>query len=82
MRNPTRAPRDGFAPNPKAKLLDQMREVMRFHHDSYRTEKTYVHWVRRFLAFHRRPDRTGPDGLPPAPYPGITSGIRPAAERG
>lgn len=28
---------------PKAeKLMDQVREVMRFHHYSYRTEQTYV----------------------------------------
>ena len=27
--------------NPEAKLFDQIREVMRFHHYSYRTEKTY-----------------------------------------
>ena len=41
--------------NPKARLFDQVREVMRFHHYSLRTEKTYLQWVRRFLVFHRRP---------------------------
>ena len=35
---------------------------MRFHHYSYRTEKTYLQWIRRFLAFHRQPDRRGPEG--------------------
>ena len=50
-----------LVPNPKAKLFDQVREVMRFHHYSYRTEKTYQQWIRRFLLFHRRPDRSGPD---------------------
>ena len=45
--------------NPKARLFDQVREVMRFHHYSLRTEKTYLQWVRRFLVFHRRPDRSG-----------------------
>jgi site-specific recombinase XerD len=34
---------------------------MRFHHYSYRTEKTYQQWIRRFLLFHRRPDRSDPD---------------------
>jgi integron integrase len=43
--------------NPKAKLLDQVREVLRVKHYSLRTEETYVQWIRRFLKFHR--DRTG-----------------------
>ena len=39
--------------NPKAKLLDQVREVLRVKHYSLRTEETYVDWIRRFLKFHR-----------------------------
>jgi len=39
--------------NPKSKLLDQMREVLRVKHLSLRTEESYVQWVRRFLKFHR-----------------------------
>ena len=39
--------------NPKAKLLDQVREVLRIKHYSLRTEETYVDWIRRFLKFHR-----------------------------
>ena len=39
--------------NPKSKLLDQMREVLRVKHYSLRTEETYVQWVQRFLKFHR-----------------------------
>jgi hypothetical protein len=31
-------PREGFVPNPKLKLLDQVSEVMRFKHYSLRTE--------------------------------------------
>lgn len=66
MKNPTWQhrveKRPVLVPNPKARLLDQIREVMRFHHYSYRTEKTYSQWVRRYLAFHRRPERSGPDG--------------------
>lgn len=34
------------------KLLDQLREVLRLKHYSYRTEQSYVHWVRRFILFH------------------------------
>jgi integron integrase len=47
-------------PNPKARLFDQVREVMRFHHYSLRTERTYLQWMRRFLVFHRLPERAGP----------------------
>jgi len=39
--------------NPKAKLLDQSREVLRVKHYSLRTEEAYVLWVRRYLQFHR-----------------------------
>ena len=33
-------------------LLDSVREAVRIRHYSYRTEKTYVHWVKRFVLFH------------------------------
>jgi hypothetical protein len=36
-------------PNPKARLLDQVREVTRFHHYSLHTKKAYLHWIRRYL---------------------------------
>src|SRR6185295_2191586 len=39
--------------NPKAKLLDQVREVLRVKHYALRTEEAYVDWMRRFLKFHR-----------------------------
>ena len=34
------------------RLLDQMREVLRLKHLSYRTEEAYISWVRRFILFH------------------------------
>ena len=37
---------------PKPKLLDQVRASMRTRHYSLRTEKTYVHWIKRFIFFH------------------------------
>ena len=46
-------PRDGLAPNPKLKLFDQCREVMRFQHLSYRTEQTYLEWIKRYVVFCR-----------------------------
>jgi hypothetical protein len=36
------------------KLLEQMRDVMRLKHYSYRTEQTYCDWVERFIRFHFR----------------------------
>jgi hypothetical protein len=52
---------EGFRPNPKAKLLDQCREVLRFHHLSYRTEQAYLDWIRRYIVFHgkRHPREMG-----------------------
>ena len=35
------------------RLLDQVRDVIRRRHYSYRTEQTYVHWIKRFIHFSR-----------------------------
>ena len=53
--------REGFIPNPKLKLLDQVSEVMRFKHYSLRTERTYREWMRRYIVFHgkRHPREMG-----------------------
>jgi hypothetical protein len=59
MKKASKAPRPVLVPNPKARLLDQVREVMRFHHYAIRTEKTYMQWIRRFLVFHREKIKTG-----------------------
>jgi len=40
-----------FKPNPKLKLMDQVRQVLRYHHDSYRTEQTSCDWIIRFVKF-------------------------------
>jgi len=37
---------------PPKKLLDQVREAIRIKHYSYRTEESYVYWIRRFILFH------------------------------
>jgi hypothetical protein len=39
---------------PKPKLLDQVRQAIRTRHYSYRTEKAYVHWTKRFIFFHNK----------------------------
>ena len=36
------------------KLLDQLSEALRTKHYSYRTEETYIDWVRRFILFHNK----------------------------
>jgi len=36
------------------KLLDQVREAIRMRHYSLRTEKAYIHWIKRFIFFHRK----------------------------
>ncbi len=60
MKKASKAHRNFLIPNPSAKLFDQLREVMRFDHYSYRTEKTYAQWIHRYLTFHRQKDRSGP----------------------
>lgn len=37
---------------PEPRLLDQLREQIRYRHYSIRTEEAYVHWVRAFVRFH------------------------------
>jgi len=34
-----------FKPDPKLKLMDRVRRVLRYHHYAYRTEKTYYDWI-------------------------------------
>ena len=38
----------------KSRLLDQVRDTIRAKHYSYRTEKTYVQWIRRFILHHHK----------------------------
>jgi len=40
--------------NKRPKLLDQVKQKIRFLHYSLHTEKSYVHWVRRFILFHNK----------------------------
>jgi integron integrase len=38
----------------KPKLLDQVRQAIRTRHYSDRTEKAYVHWIKRYIFFHNK----------------------------
>ena len=44
----------GAPSSPKLKLLDQVRHHIRARHYSHRTEEAYVHWIRRYIVFHRK----------------------------
>ena len=34
------------------KLLEQVRDVIRLKYYSYKTEKSYVSWIKRYIIFH------------------------------
>ena len=40
-----------FRPDPDLKLMDQVREVLRYHHYAYRTESTYCDWIVRYIKY-------------------------------
>ena len=54
-----------IVPNPKLKLVDQVREVMRLKHYSIRTERCYCDWIRRYIKFHGMRSREDLQGAEP-----------------
>jgi hypothetical protein len=42
----------GTAREPR--LLDQVRDAIRRRHYSYRTEQSYLQWIRRYIYFHQK----------------------------
>ena len=54
MQNPPKKKVLDQAQNPPKKLLEQVRDAIRLKHYSYRTEETYVQWVRRYILFHKK----------------------------
>ena len=40
-----------FRPDPNLKLMDQVRQVLRYHHYAYRTENTYCDWIVRYIKY-------------------------------
>ncbi len=40
-----------FRPDPRLKLMDQVRQVLRYHHYAYRTEQTYCDWIVRYVKY-------------------------------
>ena len=53
--------KSGISSQPPVKLLDQVRDRIRYKHYSIRTEQSYVQWVKRFVLFHnkRHPNAMG-----------------------
>ncbi len=45
-------PKPKFKPNSSLRLMDQVREVLRYHHYAYRTEQSYCQWILRYIRFH------------------------------
>ncbi len=45
----------------KSPLLEKVRDQLRAHHDSLRTEESYVQWIKRYILFHgkRHPSEMG-----------------------
>ncbi len=41
-------------PSTPPKLLDRVRQAIRLKHYSYRTEQTYVSWIKRYILFHNK----------------------------
>ena len=39
---------------PPIKLLDQVRNALRVKHYAYRTEESYMQWIRRYILFHNK----------------------------
>ena len=52
---------DPLEPLPPPRLLERLRDRIRLRHYSLRTERTYAHWVKRYVAFHgmRHPGEMG-----------------------
>jgi len=60
-RGALRPPDAPLPPLQATKVLDQLRERIRYLHYSRRTEDAYVHWCRAFIRFHgvRHPAEMG-----------------------
>jgi len=53
-----------FIPDPDLKLMEQVIQVLRYHHYSYRTEQAYSGWIMRFIKFHGGHTHPGKMGKP------------------
>jgi len=50
----TRVNKDSKFRPTSIRLMDQVREVLRYHHYGYRTEEAYIRWIKGFIFFHHK----------------------------
>ncbi len=43
-----------FSPNPNFKLMDQVRETLRYYHYAYSTEKSYCKWILSYIYYYKK----------------------------
>lgn len=53
-RYPSRVNPDSKFRPVSVRLMDQIREVLRYHHYGHRTEEAYIRWIRGFIYFHNK----------------------------
>src|SRR5271157_139986 len=53
LKNQHEEPTGPVVSKPK-KLLDQVSDALRTKHYSYRTEQTYIDWIKRYILFHKK----------------------------
>lgn len=41
-----------FKPDSRLRLMEQVKQVLRYYHYAYRTEQTYCDWILRYVKFH------------------------------
>jgi len=51
-RVPSMSQASGPPEPPKPRLLDRVRHAIETRHYSRRTEKAYIHWIKRYIFFH------------------------------
>jgi len=47
-------PEQNLTTQQRPKLLDQVRSVLRTKHYSYKTEQSYIDWIKRFILFQNK----------------------------
>ncbi|GJQ59315.1 MAG: hypothetical protein SCALA701_21160 [Candidatus Scalindua sp.] len=38
-----------FTPDSRLKIMDQVRQVLQYHHYAYHTEQTYCEWIESYI---------------------------------
>jgi integron integrase len=51
-----------FRPDSNLKIMDQVRQVLRYHHYAYRTEQAYCDWIVQYLKFYKYQQHPGEMG--------------------